>query len=112
MVSYWPVPLPHAPFYPPVPHSICPLQVMPALPAQPVPRCLRGRREEVQETMEQREEGDAPAPCSTRALVPAGEKGGGAGDDGAAGGGRRAGAGDGTGRPPSGFANNRDLPGS
>jgi len=62
--------------------------------------------------MEQREEGDARAPCSTCALVPAGEKGGGAGDDGAAGGGRRAGAGDGTGRPPSGFANNRDLPGS
>ena len=30
--------------------------------------------------------------CSTRASVPAGEKGGGAGDDGAAGGGRRAGA--------------------
>jgi len=89
--------------------------VLPALPAQPVPQCLRGRREEVQETMEQREEGDAPVPCSTRASVPAGEeKGGGAGDDGAAGGGRRAGAGDGTGtgRPPSGFANNRDLPGS
>ena len=62
--------------------------------------------------MEQREEGDAPAPCSTHALVPAGEKGGGAGDDGAAGGGRRVGPGEGTGRPPSGVTNNRDLPGS
>jgi hypothetical protein len=50
--------------------------------------------------------------CSTRASVPAVEKGGGAGDDGPAGGGRRTGAAEGTGRPPSGFANNRDLPGS
>ena len=62
--------------------------------------------------MEQREEGDAPAPCSTRASVPAGEKGGGAGDDGAVGGGRHADAAERTGRPPSGFANNRGLPGS
>jgi len=55
---------------------------------------------------------DSPAPtaagvaCSARVSVPAGEKGGVAEDDGAAGGGRRAAKG--TGRIPSGFANNRD----
>ena len=67
-------PLPHAPFCPPVPHSICPLQVLPVLHAQPVPQCLRGRREEVQETMEQREEGDAPAPGTGRVVRRAGSR--------------------------------------
>jgi hypothetical protein len=36
--------------------------------AQPVPQCLRGKREEVQGTMEQREEGDAPAPRRGRVV--------------------------------------------